>query len=92
MVQLTTRFQRFWGWLGAVPHWLYPTILRQDGALWSQVVICTSLIGCFLTVTGLWVGIARLRRRFRPRRAPDPPPAPAPRRRTPAARAREMRR
>ncbi|WP_278395453.1 PepSY domain-containing protein [Sphingobium yanoikuyae] len=63
VVQLTTRFQRFWGWLGAVPHWLYPTILRQDGALWSQVVIWTSLIGCFLTITGLWVGIARLRRR-----------------------------
>jgi hypothetical protein len=62
-VQQTTRFERFWGWLGAVPHWLYPTILRQDGEAWSQVVIWTSLIGCFLTVTGLWVGISRLRRR-----------------------------
>lgn len=63
VVQQTTRFERFWGWLGAVPHWLYPTVLRQDGALWSQVVIWTSLTGCFLTVTGLWVGVARLRRR-----------------------------
>ncbi|MGC4110293.1 MAG: PepSY domain-containing protein [Nocardioides sp.] len=63
VVQRTTRFQRFWGWLGAVPHWLYPTMLRQNGELWSQVVIWTSLAGCFLTVTGLWTGIARLRRR-----------------------------
>jgi len=63
VVQDTTRFERFWGWLGAVPHWLYPTLLRQNGALWTQVVIWTSLIGCFLTVTGMWVGIARLRRR-----------------------------
>ncbi|WCM27976.1 PepSY domain-containing protein [Sphingomonas sp. QA11] len=63
VVQQTTRFERFWGWLGAVPHWLYPTILRQNGEAWNQVVIWTSLIGCFLTVTGLWVGIARLRRR-----------------------------
>ncbi len=63
VVQETTRFERFWGWLGAVPHWLYPTILRQDSALWSQVVIWTSLVGCFLTATGLWAGIARLRRR-----------------------------
>ncbi len=63
VVQQTTRFERFWGWLGAVPHWLYPTILRQNGEAWSQVVIYTSLIGCFLTATGLWVGIARLRRR-----------------------------
>lgn len=63
VVQQTTRFQRFWGWLGAVPHWLYPTILRQNGALWDQVVVWTSLIGCFLTATGLWVGLSRLRRR-----------------------------
>lgn len=63
VVQETTRFERFWGWLGAVPHWLYPTALRQNLAAWGQVVIWTSLIGCFLTVTGIWVGICRLRRR-----------------------------
>ncbi|SCW35377.1 TonB-dependent Receptor Plug Domain [Sphingobium faniae] len=63
IVQQTTRFERFWGWLGAVPHWLYPTMLRQDGALWSQVIVWSSLLGCFLTATGLWVGIGRLRRR-----------------------------
>lgn len=62
VVQKTTRFERFWGWLGAVPHWLYPTVLRQNPAAWSQVVIWTSLIGCFLTATGIWVGICRLRR------------------------------
>lgn len=62
VVQQTRFDERFWGWLGAVPHWLYPTLLRQDGALWSQVVIWTSLTGCFLTATGLWAGLARLRR------------------------------
>lgn len=61
VVQETTRFERFWGWLGSVPHWLYPTMLRQDPGAWAQVVIWTSLAGCFLTVTGLWVGIVRLR-------------------------------
>ncbi|MET0365814.1 MAG: PepSY domain-containing protein [Sphingobium sp.] len=63
VVQTTTRIERFWGWLGAVPHWLYPTILRQNGQLWDHVVVWTSLAGCFLTVTGLWAGIARLRRK-----------------------------
>ena len=62
VVQEATRFERFWGWLGAVPHWLYPTVLRQNAAAWSQVVIWTSLTGCFLTVTGIWFGICRLRR------------------------------
>ncbi len=56
VVQDTHRRERFWNWLGAVPHWLYFTALRQDGALWSQVVIWTSLLGTFLTLTGLYVG------------------------------------
>jgi uncharacterized iron-regulated membrane protein len=62
VVQQTTRFERFWGWLGAVPHWLYPTILRQNSEAWSQMVIWTSLVSCFLTITGIWIGIVRLRR------------------------------
>ena len=62
VVQQTTRFERFWGWMGAVPHWLYPTVLRQNPGAWSQVVIWVSLTGCFLTFTGMWVGISRLRR------------------------------
>jgi hypothetical protein len=62
VVQQTTRAERFWGWLGAVPHWLYPTLLRQDGKLWNDVVVWVSLVGVFLTATGLYVGISRLRR------------------------------
>jgi uncharacterized iron-regulated membrane protein len=62
VVQQATRAERFWGWLGAVPHWLYPTLLRQEVALWTQMVIWSSLLGCFLTIAGFAVGIARLRR------------------------------
>jgi hypothetical protein len=73
VVQATTRWQRFWGWLGAVPHWLYPTVLRSQPQLWSQVVIWTSLVGVFLTVLGLVIGISALglssqRGRFSPYR------------------------
>lgn len=63
IVQSATRSERFWAWLGAVPHWLYIVPLREDGEVWSQVVIWTSLLGCFLTITGIWTGIARLRRK-----------------------------
>ncbi|HUN76567.1 MAG TPA: hypothetical protein VMU40_18785 [Steroidobacteraceae bacterium] len=59
-VQLTTRWQRFWNWLGAVPHWLYFADLRHHVWLWSQVVIYTSLIGCFLAATGLYIGVRQL--------------------------------
>jgi uncharacterized iron-regulated membrane protein len=61
-VQATTAAGRALNWVGAVPHWLYPTILRQDGRLWTQVVIWTSLLGAFLTLTGLYLGILAWRR------------------------------
>jgi len=61
VMQRTTRASRVLNWLGAVPHWLYPTILRQDARLWGQVVIWTSLTGTFLTLTGLYLGIVAWR-------------------------------
>jgi hypothetical protein len=57
VVDDTTAHERFWNWLGAVPHWLYFTALRQHAALWSNVVIYASLLGTFLTVTGIYIGI-----------------------------------
>ncbi len=69
-VQTTTRPQRVLAWAGAIPHWLYFTGLRRNIALWTQIVIWTSLIGCFLTITGLWIGIKRLRRGRSPYRGP----------------------
>ena len=56
-VQLTTAKERFWNWLGAVPHWLYFTELRRHPKIWSQVVIFTSLLGCFLAGVGIYLGI-----------------------------------
>lgn len=62
-VQKTDRVQRFWNWLGAVPHWLYFTAIRQHTALWNNLVIYSSLLGCFLTVFGLYLGVWQLRRK-----------------------------
>lgn len=61
-VQMTTAPVRFWNWLGAVPHWIYFPALRSHPAAWSQTVIWTSTLGCFLTVTGLFAGIVQIRR------------------------------
>ena len=60
VIQATTRAQRFWGWLGAVPHWLYVSSLRSRPQVWTQVVIWTSVTGVFLTVIGLVIGIRAL--------------------------------
>ena len=61
IVQVTNRSERFWNWLGSVPHWLYPTVLRQHTAIWSQVVIWLTLISLFLTITGIIIGIKHFR-------------------------------
>lgn len=61
VVQATTEQSRFWAWIGAIPHWLYPAVLRKHPLVWQQVVIVLSGAGVFLTVTGLWVGVLRLR-------------------------------
>ena len=60
LVQACDTRQRFWNWLGPIPHWLYLLELRQSPKLWRQVVIVTALIGCFLTASGLYLGFQRL--------------------------------
>jgi hypothetical protein len=68
VVQRTTRSARFWNWLGSVPHWLYPTVLRQDNEAWRQVVMWVSGPCVAGAVTGMWIGILRTRpgrRRFK---------------------------
>jgi uncharacterized iron-regulated membrane protein len=62
VVLWTTASERFWNWLGAVPHWLYFTELRANGPLWSQIMIWTSIVGGFLTVIGLTLGILQFKR------------------------------
>ncbi len=57
----TTRGQRFGNWFGAIPHWLYFSALRSNGPLWLQIIIWTSILGIFLTVIGLYLGITRFR-------------------------------
>ena len=66
IVQMTTGHVRFWNWIGAVVHWLYPTMLRQHTAVWLQVVIWLTIVSLFLTVIGAYIGIRQFR--FRRRR------------------------
>lgn len=67
----TTRLERFWNWLGSVPHWIYFTPIRQRPPLWHDVVVWVSGIAIFSAVSGMVIGVMRLRlrRRERPQRA-----------------------
>lgn len=67
VVRDTTRSERLWNWLGSVPHWIYFTPLRADPPLWHDVVVWLSGACIVSAVTGIVIGIlrVRLRRRFR---------------------------
>ncbi|WP_371423602.1 PepSY domain-containing protein [Tardiphaga sp.] len=57
----TNRTERVWNWLGSIPHWIYPTVLRKDGPLWRLVVLWISGICLVVGITGIWIGILRVR-------------------------------
>jgi len=57
----TARKERFWNWLGSVPHWLYPRALREEQPLWRQVVMWVSGPCILGAVTGIWIGLMRIR-------------------------------
>jgi hypothetical protein len=60
-VLVTTRHERAWNFLGAVVHWIYPTVLRRDWALWDRVVWTLSLLSSIAAMLGAVLGIARLK-------------------------------
>lgn len=67
VVQNTTAHERFWNWLGAVPHWIYFEALRVFQEPWRQTVLWTSGIGLLGALAGFWIGLlrVRLKRRYR---------------------------
>jgi len=63
----TVRSERFWNYLGAIPHWVYFEFIRIDTDRWFWVIMGMSTIGIFVAVSGLWLGISRLRKPYRHR-------------------------
>ena len=59
VLQQTTQLQRGWNYIGAVVHWIYPTILRKHWAAWDQLVWWLALVGIVSAATGLVIGIIR---------------------------------
>ncbi len=60
VVQHTDRNERFFNWIGAVVHWIYPAALRQNETAWFWTVVILSGLSLFLTITGVYVAIRYL--------------------------------
>ena len=60
VVRDTRRAERFWNWIGAVPHWIYPTALRQFPRAWNQTVVWLAIPAVLLAASGLVLGVWQL--------------------------------
>jgi len=61
VVRDTTKHERFWNWLGANLHWIYPYQLVRHRALWTDIVVWLSIAGTVLAITGITAGLLRWR-------------------------------
>jgi uncharacterized iron-regulated membrane protein len=57
--QRTTRSQRMLNSIGAVPHWLYWTAIRQHWSFWDSLVWWISLVALGSAVAGFALGLYR---------------------------------
>jgi hypothetical protein len=57
VVQYTTTASRFWAYLGAIPHWMYFTPLRQHQPQWLSFVVWSSLIGAGAALIGVVIAL-----------------------------------
>ena len=57
--QRTGRLQRMWNSVGAIPHWLYWTVIRKHWSFWDSLVWWLSLVALFCAFLGLLVGVYR---------------------------------
>jgi hypothetical protein len=61
VVRDTTRVERWWNYVGSVPHWIYPTALRSHWAAWDRTVWWLSLIAAIAAMTGAVLGMLRVK-------------------------------
>lgn len=70
VVRDTARTERGWNWVGAVVHWVYPTVLRSRPTLWHWTVIGLSAYALVTALLGSVIGVMRWRRYASGKRSP----------------------
>lgn len=63
VISNTSRSDRFWAWLGAIPHWIYFKEIRMHSYLWSQLCIWLSAFGFIMSLSGIITGIVRFKKK-----------------------------
>ena len=61
VAQESTRAERLWNRVGAIPHWQSLIALRQRPGLWAATVVLVGAAGVFLIAGGVGAAVSRLR-------------------------------
>ena len=72
-LQFTDKNNRFWACMGAIPHWVYFTSLRQNTQLWIDVVVWLSGIGSLMCIAGIVLGVRSYIVQYRRRKKMETP-------------------
>jgi hypothetical protein len=56
VVQLTTRRDRAWNYVGSIPHWIYVSALRARPLVWSRLVWTLALLALIGVLAGSIIG------------------------------------
>ncbi len=57
VLQFTTQTDRFWAWIGAIPHKFYIPCIRKSLDLWIGSLTVAGIIGMVVSLTGLSLGL-----------------------------------
>ncbi len=69
VLSASTRRERVLSWFGAIPHWIYPTVLRRHADAWAWFIIIVSGIGTISCLAGVGIGLWQWRWKRRRRTA-----------------------
>lgn len=67
VLQFTTARQRFWAYIGAIPHKFYLPVLRQHTDAWVWSLTIGGIIALIAALSGLYAGIYLLYKRYKSR-------------------------
>lgn len=63
--QFTNREQRFWAWVGAIPHKLYFPVIRKNTDVWTTVLTIGGVLAMLAALTGLCIGVYATYKKYR---------------------------
>lgn len=65
VLQFTNKEQRFWAWVGSIPHKFYIPALRKNTELWIQSLTIGGVIALLAGISGIVLGIYVTIKRYR---------------------------